>query len=109
MAIAKRQLGGERTLLEALEQVGVFQPKYDFLLLDTAPGWDSLTIAALFCADEVLAPVSLEVASVLGLLEFSKSLEAPEVSQEAPLNMCCLPSWTGGCGSPRRYLTNSLF
>jgi chromosome partitioning protein len=76
MAIAKRQLGGERTLLEALEQVGVFQPKYDFLLLDTAPGWDSLTIAALFCADEVLAPVSLEVASVLGLLEFSKSLEA---------------------------------
>lgn len=73
LQIAKREHGGERTILTALEPL---ESTFDYLLLDTAPGWDSLTIAALFCADEVLAPVSLEVASVLGLLEFSKSLEA---------------------------------
>ena len=73
MQIARQELGGERTLVDALEHLA---GKYEYLILDTAPGWDSLTIAALFCASEVLAPVSLEVASVLGLLEFRKSLEA---------------------------------
>ena len=73
MMIARQELGGEKTLLEALEPLA---GQYDYLILDTAPGWDSLTIAALFCASEVLAPVSLEVASVLGLLEFRRSLEA---------------------------------
>jgi len=33
-------------------------------------------VAALFACSEVLAPVSLEVASLLGLVEFAKSLEA---------------------------------
>lgn len=79
MQIARQELGGERTLSDALEpfadNMGVIQ-KLDYIILDTAPGWDSLTIAALFCASEVLAPVSLEVASLLGLLEFQKSLEA---------------------------------
>jgi len=73
MQIAKLEHGGERTLLDALEP---HESAFDYLILDTAPGWDSLTIAALFCATEILAPVSLEVASVLGLLEFSSSLEA---------------------------------
>lgn len=73
MLIARQELGGERTLVDALKPLA---GKYDYMLLDTAPGWDSLTIAALFCATEVLAPVSLEVASVLGLLEFRRSLES---------------------------------
>ncbi len=49
---------------------------FDFLLLDTSPGWDALTVNALFCVEEVIAPVSLEALTLQGLLEFSKSLAA---------------------------------
>ena len=73
MQITRQEIGGERTLSDALEP---FDGRYDFLLLDTAPGWDALTIASLFCANEILAPVSLDVASLLGLLEFKRSLGA---------------------------------
>ena len=50
--------------------------EYDYVILDTPPGWDTLTINALFYADEVLAPVSLEVLTLQGLLDFSQNLSA---------------------------------
>lgn len=75
--IDRRDFGGEQTLAELLSdeilsEIGGF----DFLLLDTSPGWDALTVNALFCAREVLCPVSLEVLSLQGLLEFTQSLSA---------------------------------
>ncbi len=75
--IDRKDFGGEQTLAEilsdaALKKVG----KFDYLLLDTSPGWDALTVNALFCVDEVLAPVSLQSLTLQGLLEFSESLEA---------------------------------
>jgi chromosome partitioning protein len=45
-------------------------------LLDTAPGWDALTVNALFYVDEVLAPVSLEVMTLQGLVEFGRNMAA---------------------------------
>jgi len=71
--IARKDVGGEQTLCEALAPL---DGKFDYAILDTSPGWDSLTIASLFYAEEVLAPVSLEAATLLGLLDFRKSLEA---------------------------------
>jgi chromosome partitioning protein len=75
--IDRKDFGGEQTLAEilsdeALKKVGGF----DYLLLDTSPGWDALTVNALFCVDEVLAPVSLQALTLQGLLEFSESLKA---------------------------------
>ena len=49
--IARKDFGGERTLAEAL---GSLDGRYDLALVDTAPAWDSLTVNALFFADEVL-------------------------------------------------------
>jgi len=72
-AITRQDIGGERVIQEALEPMA---RRYQYILMDTAPGWDALTVAALFACSEVLAPVSLEVASLLGLVEFAKSLEA---------------------------------
>lgn len=69
--IARQEVGGEQTIKEALEPLDGF----DFAILDTSPGWDALSISALFYCQEVLSPVSLEVASLLGLMEFAKSLE----------------------------------
>ncbi len=72
-AIDRKDFGGEQTLAEALAPA---QGKYDFLILDTSPGWDALTVNALFAVDEVLAPVSLEALTLQGLAEFTKSLSA---------------------------------
>lgn len=71
--ISQKEFGGERTLAEAL---GRLDGQYDYVLLDSAPGWDSLTVNALFYAEEVLSPVSLEVMTLQGLLTFAQRLQA---------------------------------
>jgi len=72
MAISRRQLGVERALMETLNPI---EKEFDFVLMDMAPGWDLLSVNALFFADEVLCPVSLEIAAVQGLVEFIARLE----------------------------------
>lgn len=68
--ISQMTSGGERILKEALSSLR----RFDYLLLDTAPGWDAMTVNVLFYAQEVLCPVSLEVLTVDGLLEFQDNL-----------------------------------
>ncbi len=70
--IARKDFGGERTVSEALTPLN---DRFDYVVIDTAPGWDALTINALFYADEVLAPVALEVLALQGLLEFTRSVQ----------------------------------
>lgn len=77
--IARREFGGEQTLAEALDPL---DNGYDYVILDTAPGWDSLTVNVLFYAQEVLAPVSLEVMTLQGLLEFSQHIAAIQQYRE---------------------------
>lgn len=69
--IARKDFGGEQTLAEALAPV---EGRFDLVLLDTAPAWDTLTVNALFYATEVLVPVSLEVMALQGLIEFARAL-----------------------------------
>ena len=69
--IARKDFGGERTLAEALAPL---EDRYDLVLVDTPPAWDTLTVNALFYVDEVLIPVSLEVMALQGLIEFVRSL-----------------------------------
>lgn len=72
-SIDRKDFGGENTLAEGLEML---DSSYDYAILDTAPGWDSLTVNVLFYADEILAPVSMEILTVSGLLYFQQSIEA---------------------------------
>jgi chromosome partitioning protein len=81
--ITRKDFGGERTLTEALEDI---DGRFDYAILDTAPGWDSLTVNVLFYADTVLSPVSLEVMTLQGLMEFSRSLQAIQ-KYHATLNL----------------------
>lgn len=73
MFISKKDYGGEQTLSEALS---VLDGQYDYVIVDTSPGWDALTINVMFFAQEVLAPVSLEVLTLRGLLDFNHNLSA---------------------------------
>lgn len=69
--IDRKSFGAEWTLAEAMKPL---ENKYDFILIDTSPGWDQLIVNVLFYATEVLVPVALEVMPLHGLSEFLKSL-----------------------------------
>ena len=71
--IARKDFGAERTVSDALNPL---DGRYDYVIVDTAPGWDSLTINALFYVNEVIAPVALEAMALQGLREFGVSLGA---------------------------------
>ena len=77
--IARKDFGGERTVAEALAPL---DGEYDYVVMDTAPGWDTLTVNALFYAREVLAPVALEVMALQGLLDFTRNLASIQRYQE---------------------------
>lgn len=69
--ISRKESGGEWTLKEALAPL---DSRYDFVILDTSPGWDPMTISVLFYVQEVLIPVSMEALAIRSLVEFSKRL-----------------------------------
>jgi chromosome partitioning protein len=69
--IDRKDFGGELTLSETLARV---ENRYDYVIVDTSPGWDPITVNVLFYITEVLTPVSMEVMSLQGLVEFLKAL-----------------------------------
>lgn len=71
--IDRKDFGGEQTLADALTPL---ETAYDYVVLDTSPGWDPLTVNVLFYVNELLTPVSLEVMSLQGFGEFLKSIAA---------------------------------
>lgn len=70
--ISQKSFGAEWMLSEAMTPL---DPLFDFIIFDTAPGWDQLIVNVLFYATEVLIPVALEVMPLQGLSEFMKSLD----------------------------------
>jgi len=70
--IARKDFGAEHTLSQKLSPL---DGEYDYIILDTAPGWDALSVASLFFVDEVLSPVSLEALTLSGLADFVNRLK----------------------------------
>ena len=91
--IARKDFGAERTLGEALAP---YEGLFDLVVLDTGPGWDALTVNVLFYAHEILSPVSLEVLTVIGLVEFRNSLEAVQRYHESLALRYVLPTFLDG-------------
>ncbi len=71
--IDRQDFGGEKTMANALEAM---DGAYDYVIVDTSPGWDPLTVNVLFYVRELLVPVSLEIMSLQGLSEFLKSVSS---------------------------------
>jgi chromosome partitioning protein len=69
--IDRKDFGGELTIAETL---GPFEHLFDYVVVDSSPGWDPITVNVLFYVKEILVPVSLEIMSLQGLSEFTKSL-----------------------------------
>ncbi len=71
-AILKDRITGlDRVLFDALQP---YEDKYDYVILDTAPGFSEMSINVLVYADELLIPVSMEVLSVDGLKAFAQEI-----------------------------------
>lgn len=71
--IDRKDFGGEMTLKEKLITI---DKQFDYVVIDTSPGWDPLIVNVLFYVNEVLTPVSLEVMTLQGLVEFLKSMSS---------------------------------
>lgn len=72
-AIGRKDFGAEQTLSQALAGL---EGEFDFVIVDTSPSWDTLTINALFYCTEVLTPVSLEILTLNSLVEFAERLKS---------------------------------
>ena len=69
--IKRKDFGGELTLTETLTPL---ESRFDYIIVDTSPGWDPLIVNVLFYVNEILIPVSLEAMSLQGMVEFLKNL-----------------------------------
>lgn len=92
-SIARKDFGAEQTLAEALKPL---EGQFDFVIIDTSPAWDTLTINTLFYAQEVLTPVSLEVLTINSLAEFVKSLESVKRFNKQLSHKYVLPTFHDG-------------
>lgn len=70
--IGRKDFSSEQTLSKSLCSI---EGNFDFVIVDTSPSWDTLTINALFYCLEVLTPVSLEVLTLNSLIEFTERLK----------------------------------
>ena len=91
--VTQKDFGGEQVLQEALVRV---EGMYDYVILDTSPGWDALNVNVLFYAQEILAPVSLEVLTLQSLLEFTKRLAEIQRYHTALTLKYILPTFLDG-------------
>ncbi|HDY66992.1 MAG TPA: ParA family protein [Candidatus Scalindua sp.] len=51
-----------------------FEGKYDYVILDTSPGFSDLSVNVFFYADEILIPVSMEVLAIEGFKDFMREI-----------------------------------
>jgi chromosome partitioning protein len=74
--VLARQIVAGRSFREmALQRaLSPLQDSFDFILLDTPPGLDVLTISAIMAATHILVPVALEELALDGLVEYTHSI-----------------------------------
>ena len=89
-AIGRKDYGAEQTLSEMLKPI---EDQFDYIILDTSPAWDPLTINTLFYADEVLTPVSLEALTINSLAEFVGRLESVKKFNKSLRHAYVLPTF----------------
>lgn len=91
--IGRKEIAPERTLSDAMAPI---ESKFDYIIVDTSPSWDTLTINALFYATEVITPVSLEVLTLNSLIEFTNSLKSVQRFHAKLSHKYILPTFLDG-------------
>ena len=71
--ISQRKYRVEYVLTDALKG---YEGKYDYVIVDTAPGFSQLSIDVFFYVQEILVPVSMEILALDGFKDFMGEIEA---------------------------------
>jgi chromosome partitioning protein len=58
---------------------------YDYVIVDSGPGWDALAFNVLFFAEELIAPVRVEAMAIGGLLSFIKLIQRVQETHDVAL------------------------
>lgn len=98
IANAKRRIETEAFQLERYltKKLTPHDKRFDFVIVDSGPGWDSLTINILFYVNEILAPVSMEALSVHSLAEFKGRVDDVQHSGANARLSYVLPTFLDG-------------
>jgi len=91
--IGRKDFGAEMTLSEALAPI---EKKFDYVIVDTSPSFDTLTINSLFYCKEVLTPVSLEVLTLNSLAEFTQRLKSVQNFNKKLVHKYLVPTFWDG-------------
>lgn len=92
-SIGRTDFGGEHTLSKALS---CFEDQFDFVVVDTSPSWDTLTVNSLFYCTEILTPVSMEVLTLNSLGEFSDRLKSVQTYNTKLSHKYLIPTFWDG-------------
>ena len=92
-SIAKRDFGGEKALINALKEI---ENQFDYVIVDTSPAWDTLTVNSLFYCNEILMPVSLDILSLNSLIEFKHRLDEIKDYKNEEIIEHILPTFADG-------------
>lgn len=93
MEIARREMAPEAVLDETLS---CYEDDFEVMVMDTAPGWDTLLVNALYCSREVLSPVSMEPVALKGLRRFEERLGVIQKYQPALGLKWIVPTFVDG-------------
>ncbi|MBU4276565.1 MAG: AAA family ATPase [Proteobacteria bacterium] len=93
MEIARREMAPEAVLDETLS---CYEDQFDVMVMDTAPGWDTLLVNALYCSREVISPVSMEPVALKGLRRFEERLGVIQKYQPALALKWIVPTFVDG-------------
>lgn len=78
----RSMVGSEFVLAERLEGLD-----YDYCVIDTAPAMNQLLVTALYCADELVIPVTADRYSMQGLSQLFRTLELLEKRYKKKVNV----------------------
>lgn len=76
--------GREYILKEALESI---TDQYDFIIIDTPPALNILTVNAYVCSDHLIVPMVPEILSLLGVSQLKETAETVKKFYNAKLNV----------------------
>ena len=80
--IARESIRSEMMLSKAMEP---YEGQFDHVILDTAPGFNELSINVMFYAEDLLIPVSMEVLAVEGLFRLEDELS--RIQEYSPITV----------------------
>lgn len=102
--IARQNVNPQMVLTEALSPL---EDQFDYVILDTAPGFTELSVNALFYADEVMVPVSMEVLAVQGFKDFLAELSEIQKYRDVDIRYI-VPTFVDGRVKKTTEILNQL-